>query len=287
MADYTQFLARAVALLDPNTIEQRQALYDRARRALVDKLRGNDPTLSDTDLAAESAALESSIRRVEADAVRHTAPPQPVPAYESDGAPAAEYRDRPPLKDSRKPLRTAAFAFGALVILLIAVAAYSMWPRSVGSRILSRAAEQPANAPYVYLRQPVYYRTTYPVGTIIVDKTQGFLYVVRPSMAAWRYGIGVGAECVPLIGFFKVLRKEEWPGWKSPAQQSAGVEDDRMKNPLGARALYLNTDNRIHGTSGPLAFGQLTPNGCIRLVNDDVIYLYDRTPLESRVVVLN
>jgi lipoprotein-anchoring transpeptidase ErfK/SrfK len=60
-----------------------------------------------------------------------------------------------------------------------------------------------------------------------------------------------------------------------------------MKNPLGARALYLNTDSRIHGTPGPLDVGQRTPDGCIRLINDDVIYLYDRTPLESRVVVLN
>ena len=59
MADYTQFLTRAVAALDPNTPEQRQALYDRARRALVDKLRGSDPTLANTDLAAESAALEA------------------------------------------------------------------------------------------------------------------------------------------------------------------------------------------------------------------------------------
>ena len=59
MADYTQILARAVAMLDPNTLEQRKALYDRARKVLVDKLRGSDPTLSNTDLAAETAALES------------------------------------------------------------------------------------------------------------------------------------------------------------------------------------------------------------------------------------
>jgi hypothetical protein len=277
MADYTQFLARAVAMLDPNTLEQRKALYDRARKALVDKLRGSDPTLSNTDLVAETAALESSIRRVEADAVRRRARP------EEDLAPATEYQDRPPLKDSRRPLWTLAFACGALIILLVG-AAYSLWPRG-GS--LNRAAGQPANASYVYLRQPVYYRTTYPVGTIIVDKTQGFLYVVRPNMAAWRYGIGLGAECVPLIGLFKVSRKEEWHGWKPQAQQSAGGDADRMKNPLGARALYLNTNGRIHGTAGPLDVGQRTPDGCVRLINDDVIYLYDRTPLESRVVVLN
>ena len=284
MADYTQLLARAIAMLDPNTLEQRKALYDRARTILVDRLRGSDPTLVNTDPVAEMAALESSIRRVEADAVRRSA--RPEPADESDVAPAAEYQDIPPLKDSRRPLWTLTFACGALVILLVGVAAYSLWPRG-GSLVRDRAAGQPANTPYVYLRQPVYYRTTYPVGTIIVDKAQGFLYVVRPNMAAWRYGIGVGAECIPLAGLFKVLRKEEWPGWKPPAQQLANADADRMKNPLGARALYLNTDSRIHGTAGPLDVGQRTSDGCIRLINDDVIYLYDRTPLESRVVVLN
>ena len=60
-----------------------------------------------------------------------------------------------------------------------------------------------------------------------------------------------------------------------------------MKNPLGARALYLNKDYRIHGSNVSLTTEQRVPQGCIRLVNDDVIYLYDRTPLESRVVVLN
>ena len=289
MADYTQFLTRAVAALDPNTPEQRQALYDRARKALIDKLRAGDPALSNSDLAAESAGLEASIRRVEADAVRRASSPQSNPAYEPYDAPVEEHHDRPPLKDSRTPLRVAAFASGVLIILLGGVAAYSLWPRGgLGPRASNKTFEQPvANAPYVYLRQPVYYRTTYPVGTIIVDKAQNFLYVVRPSMSALRYGIGVGSECVPLAGLFKVARKEEWPGWKQPPQQPAGAGDDRMKNPLGARALYLNTDSRIHGTNAPVMIGRRAPDGCIRLVNDDVIYLYDRTPLESRVVVLN
>jgi len=89
MADYTQFLTRAVAALDPNTPEQRQALYDRARKALIDKLRAGDPALSSSDLAAESAGLEASIRRVEADAVRRASRPQSNPADEPDDAPAA------------------------------------------------------------------------------------------------------------------------------------------------------------------------------------------------------
>jgi len=116
---------------------------------------------------------------------------------------------------------------------------------------------------------------------------QGFLYVVRPSLSALRYGIGVGPECTTSAGLYQVVRKEEWPGWKPPSQQSSDPDNDRMKNPLGARALYLNKDYRIHGSNVPLTSEQRVPQSCIRLVNDDVIYLYDRTPLESRVVVLN
>src|SRR6185369_13155059 len=102
MADYTQFLTRAVAALDPNTPEQRQALYDRARKALVDRLRGSDPALRNTDLAAEGAALEASIRRVEAAAVRRASPRQPIRADQPSDAPPEEYQDQPPLKDGFK-----------------------------------------------------------------------------------------------------------------------------------------------------------------------------------------
>lgn len=102
-----------------------------------------------------------------------------------------------------------------------------------------------------------------------------------------RYGIGVGPECTASAGLYQIVRKEEWPGWKALAEKSTDPDNERMKNPLGARALYLNKDYRIHGSNASLTTEQRVPYGCIRLVNDDVIYLYDRTPLESRVVVLN
>ena len=82
MVDYVQLISRAVATLNPNTREARQALYQRARQTLVDKLRSVDPTLSHTDLNAERAALESAIQQVERDAVRRTAPPQRQPAQD-------------------------------------------------------------------------------------------------------------------------------------------------------------------------------------------------------------
>jgi lipoprotein-anchoring transpeptidase ErfK/SrfK len=286
MADYFPLLARAVAALSPNTKEQRQALYDRARNTLIEKLR--DPTFSQADLKAESEALEAAIQRVEMDAMRRTAPPpRAKPRQKAYAAPPQGYRDRPPLTDPKKPLRIAAGALAAALVLGAGWAAYQYWPRNLSdvrtiaaARSVPAAAEQPdAKSDYVRLRQLVYFRTNQPVGTIMVDKSQTFLYVVRPNMSALRYNIGVGTECAALAGLYHVVRKEELPGNKS-AQQSVDMSS------LGARVLYLDKDYRIHG-SNPAAAGRALPEGCIRLINDDVIYLYDRTPLESRVVVSN
>jgi hypothetical protein len=266
MVDYYSILTRAVASLSPNTREQRRDLYDRAHMTLVDKLRAVDPTLSDPALNAERAALEAAIQRVERDALRSAAPRRPAHVA---SPPARGYRDRPPLRDTRKPLRIAAGALGAVLIVLAGVAIYSFWPRSIADlksisspRTVTAAAEEPTGkSGYVNLRQLVYYRTNQPVGTIIVDKTQTFLYVVRPNTSALRYRIGVGPECITLAGLFHVVRKEP--------------------NDPAARVIYLDKDYRIHGSATAA-----TPD-CIRLDNDDVIYLYDRTPLESRVVVSN
>lgn len=275
MVDYFSLLARAVSALNPNTSEQRRALYDRARKTLVEKLR--DPALSHADLRAENAALEAAIQRVESDAVRRATPPQPRSAHQAHDVPARGYQDRPPLRDVRRPLRIAAGALGVLLILIAGVAAYSYWPRilsgvrSVPSpRSVAVVAENPENkSNFVRLRQLVYYRTNQPVGTIIVDKSQDFLYVVRPNVSALRYSIGVGTECITLAGLFHVVRKES-PGGSEPA-----------------RIIYLDKDYRIHGSDVSTATARPTPSGCIRLDNDDVVYLYDRTPLESRVVVSN
>ncbi len=289
MVDYFSIIARAVATLSPNTREQRHALYDRARKTLVDKLRTVDPTLSHTDLKAESAALEAAIQRVEREAVQRAAPPQSNPLRQVYEASGGEYRDGPPLKDIRKPVRIIAGALGAVLILIAGAAAYSFWPRilssvrSVPSPRSVAVVVEPADAKtsYVYLRQLVYYRSNQPVGTIIVDKTQTFLYVVRPNVSALRYSIGVGTECTALAGLYHVVRKEELPD---------GSEDSKLgqtKSLFGARVLYLDKDYRIHGFNASTTTGQRLPEGCIRLVNDDVIYLYDHTPLESRVVVSN
>src|SRR5262245_24709595 len=286
MADYFPLLVRAVSALRPNTKEQRHALYDRARKTLGEKLR--DPTFSQADLKAESEALEAAIQRVEMDAMRRASPPpRPKPRPKAHPAPSPGYRDRPPLTDPKNSLRIAAGALAAALVLGAGWAAYQYWPRSLSdvrtiatARSVPVAAEQSdAKTDYVRLRQLVYFRTNQPVGTIMVDKSQTFLYVVRPNMSALRYNIGVGTECVALAGLYHVVRKEELPG-KQSAQHSADL------NSLGARVLYLDKDYRIHG-SNPAAAARALPEGCIRLINEDVIYLYDRTPLESRVVVSN
>src|SRR4249920_75175 len=133
MVDYVQLISRAVATLNPNTREARQALYQRARQTLVDKLRRVNPTLSHTDLNAERAALESAIQQIERDAVRGTAPPQRQPTQDRAQERAQEryeYRDRPPLKDSRNWLRIAAVALGVLLVFAVGGGIYSFWPRS-------------------------------------------------------------------------------------------------------------------------------------------------------------
>jgi hypothetical protein len=291
MVDYAPFLFRAVRALDPNTSEQRAIVYGRARRTLVEKYNADDRTF---DMRKEKEALEAAIRRVEADAISRAAPSLVNSAYEACDAPAEEYQEMPPLAGTRKRLQTAASAIGALVILLAGVAAYFYWPRTVPEvRNILRpravnVADQPAAVPsYVYMRQVVYYRTNYPVGTIVIDKSQTFLYVIRPRLAALRYTIAVAPECTALVGLYHVVQKEEWPGWSPPTHESSDSINERLKSPLGARSLDLNEGYRIHGVNAFPTTGQSAVKSCIGLINDDVIDLYDRTPLESRVVVLS
>jgi lipoprotein-anchoring transpeptidase ErfK/SrfK len=146
--------------------------------------------------------------------------------------------------------------------------------------------------PAMYQRQLVFYRTTEAPGTIIVHTSERFLYVVQANSRAIRYGIGVGRDGFRWSGLLKITRKAEWPDWNPPPEMierqpylprfMAGGPG----NPLGARALYLgNTVYRIHGTNQPQTIGQAISSGCFRLVNGDVIDLYDRIPVGTKVVV--
>jgi lipoprotein-anchoring transpeptidase ErfK/SrfK len=143
-----------------------------------------------------------------------------------------------------------------------------------------------------YRPQPVYFRSNEPPGTIVVETDQRFLYLVQDNKTAIRYGIGVGREGFQWSGLLKITRKQEWPDWRPPPEMikrqpylprfMAGGPG----NPLGARALYLGgTDYRIHGTNQPETIGYAVSSGCIRLVNPDIINLYDKVPVGTRVVV--
>ena len=216
---------------------------------------------------------------------------QPSSADATYDPPFEEYQNAPSVRHIRKRHGVDAGAVGVTILLLAGVAVYSFWPRILSTarsivrpQHFVRSVEQPpAEKSYIYMRQIVYYRTNYPAGTIVVDRSQDFLYFVRPNLAALRYTIDVDSECAELVGLYHVVQKEEWPGLNAQSQQSS---DDRMKNPLGARALGLEKDYRIHGTSASAASANRALKRCIGLANDDVIDLYSRTPVGNRVVVI-
>ena len=144
-----------------------------------------------------------------------------------------------------------------------------------------------------FRRQEVDYTGSEAPGTIVVDTPDRFLFLVEPHGKALRYGIGVGRPGFEWSGVKRISRKSEWPDWTPPAQMvlrrpdlprhMAGGPD----NPLGARALYLGSSlYRIHGTNEPSTIGHNVSSGCIRMMNEDVIDLYDRVPVGTTVVVL-
>ncbi len=135
--------------------------------------------------------------------------------------------------------------------------------------------------------------TGQPPGTIVVDTTERFLYLVLPDRKAMRYGVAVGDEAYGWTGTARVARKAEWPDWTPPPQMLKRRPDlprhmkGGLDNPLGARAMYLGgTLFRIHGSNEPDTIGQAVSSGCIRMTNDDVVDLYERVKVGTRVVVL-
>ncbi len=144
-----------------------------------------------------------------------------------------------------------------------------------------------------FRRQEVDYTGPEAPGTIVVDTPERFLFLVEPHGKALRYGIGVGRPGFEWAGVKRISRKSEWPDWTPPAQMLLRRPDlpRRMAggpdNPLGARALYLGSSlYRIHGTNEPSTIGHNVSSGCIRMMNDDVIDLYDRVPVGAKVIVL-
>jgi lipoprotein-anchoring transpeptidase ErfK/SrfK len=137
----------------------------------------------------------------------------------------------------------------------------------------------------------------YASGTLIVDNTNNYIYLQHGDGTARRYGVGVGRRGLAWSGTARIAIKREWPAWNPtprmraqeptlPAYVAPGTH-----NPLGARALYLfrngeDTLYRIHGTSEPWTIGTRASSGCIRMLNEDIVDLYERVALNSTVIVL-
>jgi lipoprotein-anchoring transpeptidase ErfK/SrfK len=329
MADYFALISRAVASLDQNTIETRKALYERARAVLVERLRASDPPWTEDRIAGELAALDSAIRQIESEITRSARPLRPTPVR----APS-RIRPQPPVDmdsatdaDQILPRQPGAFsptligALGAVALALLAAGGYAYLsrpaakvpaPAAIASKpatsgqgtdkkTAAAAAEKSADTsvavlPYGMGRQFVFYRSSYPAGTIIISTSQHKLYRVKSETVAIQYSIGVGTTCVNVVGLHRVLAKQEWPSWP-PAPPgsvmqvqaaSANPGEHRAESRLGARALFLNdVDYGIHGTVKSSVIGQNSPFGCFLLIDDDVTDLYGRTPVDTRVIITN
>jgi lipoprotein-anchoring transpeptidase ErfK/SrfK len=141
-------------------------------------------------------------------------------------------------------------------------------------------------------REVVSYSGRHAPGTVVIASNERRLYLVLPGGQAIRYGVGVGRPGFEWSGTKAITRKAEWPTWTPPPQMLRRRPDlpRFMKggpdNPMGARALYLGSSlYRIHGSNEPDTIGQAVSSGCIRMLNDDVIDLYQRVRVGTRVVV--
>jgi lipoprotein-anchoring transpeptidase ErfK/SrfK len=137
-------------------------------------------------------------------------------------------------------------------------------------------------------------------GTIVVDTPNRYLYLVEANNKSMRYGIGVGREGFAWTGEAVIKAKQAWPTWTPPPEMLARDPSSRpfakgmpggIDNPLGARALYLyigdkDTLYRLHGTSEPWTIGLAVSSGCVRLLHQDIIDLYRRVPLGTKVIVM-
>lgn len=141
-------------------------------------------------------------------------------------------------------------------------------------------------------REVVPFDAKYAPGTVIISTNERRLYYVLGNGQAVRYGVGVGRPGFEWAGTRYISSKREWPDWTPPAQMLRRRPDlprhmvGGLSNPLGARAMYLSgTLYRIHGSNEPETIGQAVSSGCIRMTNDDVVDLYNRVRVGTRVVV--
>jgi len=317
MVDYYSVLLRAVTAPGAGDATWRRGIYERSRDMLVRRLRALRPPPREAEIAAEQAALDAAIERIESEL-----------AWTEHGNDARESRTDDPSGDiagdiwiapDRGPLASqsrfgkAAWIAIAMIAAALGAVGYVFWaapaPKSAPPAVTAQSpspspvrnaangelapgvdgGSNDADMPYVFRRQPTFYRTLQPAGTIIVDKLQHFLYLIQPNNVALRYGIAVGAQCADLAGLRRIASMTEWPSWQPPPgmlNRDPGAMPGGVGNPLGARLLQLDDDkSRIHGTNAPKTIGNTVAFGCIRLVNDDIVDLYGRVQVSTPVIV--
>jgi lipoprotein-anchoring transpeptidase ErfK/SrfK len=329
MVDYYPILARAMSAPEARDPQWRRGVYERARQMLVTQLLARRPATPPDAIAAEQSGLDAAIRRIEAEMSRpaRAATPRDAPGDEADGDIGGLSSITPERGPLPAPLRLSSISLVAVAIAAAAIVAggYMFWVQHAHKasppvkNAASTAAPQatpaakaatpkPAKdgdlAPgvdggaadndlaYVFRRQPTFYRTLQPVGTIIIDKLQHFLYLIQPNNVALRYGIGLGEQCTELVGLRHVASKAEWPPWQATPDMIArklakpGTLPGGPGNPLGARAMELDDGkSRINGTNAPATVGTNVIFGCVRLGNDDVVDLYGRVQTGTPVLV--
>jgi lipoprotein-anchoring transpeptidase ErfK/SrfK len=151
--------------------------------------------------------------------------------------------------------------------------------------------------PPAYRRQSVHYQGREPPGTAVIDRRHFFLYLVMEDGKALRYGCGLGKQGFAWSGRAEIGSKQIWPDWYPPKEMRERRPElpeympGGLDNPLGARALYLHQNGRdtlyrIHGTREAYSIGHAVSSGCVRLMNEDVIDLYDRLPIGAKVLIM-
>jgi lipoprotein-anchoring transpeptidase ErfK/SrfK len=197
--------------------------------------------------------------------------------------------------------RSIAFVFVALVLggCMQTAQEYPQLAKIDGrdKKLLDKAPYAKVELPEPYRPHIVAYHRKEAPGSVVVDSDSKFLYYVLPDRKAVRYGVAVGEEAMAFSGVATVGRKVEWPSWtptESIKKRLDNIPDfvgGGPHNPLGARGIYLyvsgkDTLYRVHGTNQPEYIGQAISSGCIRMVNEDIIDLYDRVKMGAVVVVL-
>ncbi len=301
--DYFSVLYPAIAALNPNEPQTRAAIYNRARHIISDRLADSD----NTRLSKELLSLEDAIQRIESEFLRNDVAKRgrwELPSLDWIRSLFRPARTNTIILRQRSGLlwNTAAVVSIVLAIAISAGIGLSYWmqnkakPSPYPEDRLSQTKASDTNVevpspgadqrPYTLRRQLVYYRTTHPPGALVISKSQKFLYLVRPNVVALRYSIGIGRKCANSVGLYQISEKEEFPGWDDAAPSGQVDLLTRNANPLGARALYLERDERrIHGISKAIGMGSAL--SCFQLVNDDVIDLFNRVPVGTRVVATN